>query len=129
MPTGDADDDGGEPVDVTVPALGESVSEATVATWFHQVGDAVEADEMLCELETDKVSVEVPAPASGTLSEIVAESGTTVEAGGEARRDRPRRRQTQGHAEARRRSRHRGGPRRGAATRARTSSTRPRRAR
>ncbi len=79
MPTGDADDD--EPVDVTVPALGESVSEATVATWFHQVGDAVEADEMLCELETDKVSVEVPAPASGTLSEIVAESGTTVEAG------------------------------------------------
>ena len=71
-----------EAVDVMVPSLGESVTEATVATWFKQVGDAVEADEMLCELETDKVSVEVPAPAAGTLSEIVAEDGATVEAGG-----------------------------------------------
>jgi pyruvate/2-oxoglutarate dehydrogenase complex dihydrolipoamide acyltransferase (E2) component len=48
--------------DVMVPALGESVSEATVSTWFKKVGDAVKQDEMLCELETDKVSVEVPSP-------------------------------------------------------------------
>ena len=71
---------GGGAVDVTVPALGESVTEATVASWFKKVGDSVEADEPLCELETDKVSVEVPAPAAGTLSEILAEEGTTVEA-------------------------------------------------
>ena len=70
------------PVDVMVPALGESVTEATVATWFKKVGDAVAQDEMLCELETDKVSVEVPSPASGVLSEILAEDGATVEAGG-----------------------------------------------
>jgi len=69
-------------IDVMVPALGESVTEATVATWFKKVGDAVAQDEMLCELETDKVSVEVPAPASGVLSEILAEDGATVEAGG-----------------------------------------------
>jgi 2-oxoglutarate dehydrogenase E2 component (dihydrolipoamide succinyltransferase) len=67
-------------VDVRVPALGESVSEATVSTWFKQVGEKVTQDEMLCELETDKISVEVPAPASGTLSEIKAEAGTTVAA-------------------------------------------------
>ncbi len=67
-------------VDVMVPTLGESVTEATVATWFKQVGDSVAQDEMLCELETDKVSVEVPAPAAGTLTEIVAAEGATVEA-------------------------------------------------
>ncbi|KUJ78307.1 2-oxoglutarate dehydrogenase complex dihydrolipoyllysine-residue succinyltransferase [Ruegeria profundi] len=67
-------------VDVMVPTLGESVTEATVSTWFKQVGDAVAQDEMLCELETDKVSVEVPAPAAGVLSEIVAPEGTTVDA-------------------------------------------------
>ncbi|TBX21103.1 2-oxoglutarate dehydrogenase, partial [Roseovarius sp. JS7-11] len=71
---------GGEAVDVMVPTLGESVTEATVSTWFKQVGDTVAQDEMLCELETDKVSVEVPAPASGVLSEIVAPEGTTVNA-------------------------------------------------
>ena len=65
-----------------VPTLGESVSEATVSTWFKQVGDTVQQDEMLCELETDKVSVEVPAPASGTLTEILAAEGATVAAGG-----------------------------------------------
>jgi 2-oxoglutarate dehydrogenase E2 component (dihydrolipoamide succinyltransferase) len=65
-----------------VPTLGESVTEATVSTWFKKVGDAVVQDEMLCELETDKVSVEVPSPASGTLAEIVAKDGATVEAGG-----------------------------------------------
>ena len=71
---------GGSSVDLMVPMLGESVTEATVATWFKQVGDAVAQDEMLCELETDKVSVEVPAPAAGTLTEILAPEGSTVEA-------------------------------------------------
>ena len=75
-----AESGGGDSVDVMVPTLGESVSEATVSTWFKKVGDTVAQDEMLCELETDKVSVEVPAPASGVLSEIVAPEGTTVDA-------------------------------------------------
>ncbi len=66
--------------DVMVPALGESVSEATVSTWFKKPGDSVKQDEMLCELETDKVSVEVPAPVSGTLTEILAPEGATVAA-------------------------------------------------
>ncbi|MEM9854305.1 MAG: 2-oxoglutarate dehydrogenase complex dihydrolipoyllysine-residue succinyltransferase [Pseudomonadota bacterium] len=68
----------GAAVDIMVPTLGESVSEATVSTWYKKPGDAVEQDEMLLELETDKVSVEVPAPASGTLTEILAEEGATV---------------------------------------------------
>ena len=68
-------------VTVMVPTLGESVSEATVAEWFKQPGDAVAQDEMLCELETDKVSVEVPAPSAGILSEILAQKGSTVLAG------------------------------------------------
>ncbi|WJY21953.1 2-oxoglutarate dehydrogenase complex dihydrolipoyllysine-residue succinyltransferase [Fontisubflavum oceani] len=72
--------EGGESVDVMVPTLGESVTEATVSTWFKAVGDSVAQDEMLCELETDKVSVEVPAPASGTLTEILAAEGSTVDA-------------------------------------------------
>jgi 2-oxoglutarate dehydrogenase E2 component (dihydrolipoamide succinyltransferase) len=72
----------GASVDVMVPTLGESVSEATVSTWFKKVGDPVAADEMLCELETDKVSVEVPAPAAGILTEILAAEGSTVQAGG-----------------------------------------------
>ncbi len=66
--------------DVMVPALGESVSEATVSTWFKKPGDAVAQDEMLCELETDKVSVEVPSPVTGVLAEILAPEGTTVAA-------------------------------------------------
>lgn len=66
--------------DVMVPALGESVSEATVSTWFKKVGDMVKQDEMLCELETDKVSVEVPSPVAGVLTEILAPEGTTVDA-------------------------------------------------
>ena len=66
--------------DVMVPALGESVAEATVATWFKKPGDAVTQDEMLCELETDKVSVEVPSPVTGVLAEILAPEGTTVAA-------------------------------------------------
>ncbi|WP_386684086.1 2-oxoglutarate dehydrogenase complex dihydrolipoyllysine-residue succinyltransferase [Loktanella sp. R86503] len=64
--------------EVRVPTLGESVTEATVATWFKKPGDSVEVDEMLCELETDKVTVEVPSPVAGTLSEIVAAEGETV---------------------------------------------------
>ncbi|MEL7137824.1 MAG: 2-oxoglutarate dehydrogenase complex dihydrolipoyllysine-residue succinyltransferase [Pseudomonadota bacterium] len=72
---------GGETVDVPVPTLGESVTEATVSTWFKKAGEAVAVDEVLCELETDKVAVEVPAPAAGTLSEIVAAEGATVEPG------------------------------------------------
>ena len=66
--------------DVMVPSLGESVSEATVSTWFKKVGDAVKQDEMLCELETDKVSVEVPSPVTGVLVEIIAAEGSTVAA-------------------------------------------------
>ena len=66
--------------DVMVPSLGESVSEATVSTWFKKVGDAVKQDEMLCELETDKVSVEVPSPVTGVLLEIIAPEGSTVAA-------------------------------------------------
>ena len=73
---------GGDSMDVMVPTLGESVTEATVSTWFKKPGEAFAADEMLCELETDKVSVEVPAPAAGVLTEVLAEEGSTVEAGG-----------------------------------------------
>ncbi len=65
-------------VEVRVPTLGESVTEATVATWFKKPGDPVAVDEMLCELETDKVTVEVPSPAAGTLGDIVAAEGETV---------------------------------------------------
>ncbi|MGQ0531560.1 MAG: 2-oxoglutarate dehydrogenase complex dihydrolipoyllysine-residue succinyltransferase [Caulobacteraceae bacterium] len=64
--------------DIVVPTLGESVSEATVAKWMKQAGDAVKKDETLVELETDKVSVEVSAPEAGVLSEIVAAEGATV---------------------------------------------------
>ena len=71
---------GGDDIAVMVPTLGESVTEATVATWFKAEGDAVAQDEMLCELETDKVSVEVPSPAAGVLTKIMAPEGTTVDA-------------------------------------------------
>ncbi len=64
--------------EIRVPTLGESVSEATVAKWFKKPGEAVKQDEPLVELETDKVTLEVNAPASGTLAEIIADSGTTV---------------------------------------------------
>ncbi len=68
-------------IEIKVPTLGESVTEATVAKWLKKVGDAVKADEMLVELETDKVTVEVPAPAAGVLGDIVAKDGDTVEVG------------------------------------------------
>ena len=61
--------------EVRVPTLGESVTTATVATWFKKPGEMVAVDEMLCELETDKVTVEVPSPIEGTLSDIIALEG------------------------------------------------------
>ena len=67
--------------EIRVPTLGESVAEATVGQWFKKPGDAVSADEPLVELETDKVTIEVPAPAAGTLSEIAVGDGETVEVG------------------------------------------------
>jgi 2-oxoglutarate dehydrogenase E2 component (dihydrolipoamide succinyltransferase) len=67
--------------EIKVPALGESVTEATVAKWFKAVGDAVAVDEPIVELETDKVTLEVNAPTAGTLSEILAEEGSEVEVG------------------------------------------------
>ncbi len=67
--------------DIRVPTLGESVTEATVGKWFKQPGDAVAVDEPLVELETDKVTLEVPAPAAGVLSAIAAKNGETVGVG------------------------------------------------
>ncbi|HSP50071.1 MAG TPA: biotin/lipoyl-containing protein, partial [Pseudolabrys sp.] len=64
--------------DIRVPTLGESVTEATVGKWFKQPGDAVVVDEPLVELETDKVTLEVPAPAAGVLGDIAAKTGDTV---------------------------------------------------
>src|SRR5262249_49221101 len=68
-------------VDIRVPTLGESVTEATIGRWFKQPGQAVAVDEPVVELETDKVTIEVPAPAAGVLSEIAAEDGETVAVG------------------------------------------------
>jgi 2-oxoglutarate dehydrogenase E2 component (dihydrolipoamide succinyltransferase) len=68
--------------EIRVPTLGESVSEATVGKWLKKAGDTVKADETLLELETDKVSIEVPSPASGVLSEITVKEGDTVSPGG-----------------------------------------------
>ena len=67
--------------DIRVPTLGESVTEATIGRWFKQPGEAVAVDEPLVELETDKVTIEVPAPAAGVLSEIAAKNGETVAVG------------------------------------------------
>ena len=67
--------------EIRVPTLGESVTEATIGKWFKKVGDTIAADEPLVELETDKVTIEVPAPAAGTLSEITAPEGETVGVG------------------------------------------------
>lgn len=67
--------------EIRVPALGESVTEATVARWLKQPGDAVERDEPVVELETDKVTLEVPAPAAGRLGEVLAAEGANVPVG------------------------------------------------
>ncbi len=67
--------------EIRVPTLGESVTEATIGRWFKKVGEAVKVDEPLVELETDKVTIEVPSPTDGTLSEILVEAGETVGVG------------------------------------------------
>ena len=66
---------------IIVPALGESITEATVAKWIKKVGDTVEADEPIVELETDKVNLEVPSPVTGILEEINVKDGATIEVG------------------------------------------------
>ncbi len=67
--------------EIRVPTLGESVTEATIGKWFKKTGDAIVADEPIVELETDKVTIEVPAPAAGTLAEIAVKEGETVNVG------------------------------------------------
>ena len=66
-------------IELKVPTLGESVTEATVGTWFKKVGDNVAVDEMICELETDKVTIEVPSTINGVVSKIIVKEGETVE--------------------------------------------------
>src|SRR5271157_267614 len=68
-------------IEIRVPTLGESITEATVGKWFKKAGESVRADEPLVELETDKVTLEVNAPGAGVLSEIAAETGQTVAIG------------------------------------------------
>jgi 2-oxoglutarate dehydrogenase E2 component (dihydrolipoamide succinyltransferase) len=68
-------------IDIVVPTLGESVSDATIARWMKQAGEAVTQDEPIVELETDKVTLEVPSPVAGTLAEIISAEGSTVEVG------------------------------------------------
>src|ERR1700688_5012967 len=68
-------------IEITVPAMGESVTEATVARWFKKEGDTVARDEPLVELETDKVTVEVPSPSDGSIESISVQSGATVQVG------------------------------------------------
>ncbi len=68
-------------IDIRVPTLGESVTEATIGKWFKKLGEPVAVDEPLVELETDKVTIEVPAPSGGVLSEIIAKDGETVAVG------------------------------------------------
>jgi 2-oxoglutarate dehydrogenase E2 component (dihydrolipoamide succinyltransferase) len=77
------DDAGGnsQMTEIRVPTLGESVTEATIGRWFKKAGDAVAVDEPLVELETDKVTIEVPAPSAGTLGDIIAKDGETVAVG------------------------------------------------
>src|SRR5690349_1906462 len=68
-------------VQVTMPAMGESVTEGTVLEWHKQEGDTVEADEILVEISTDKVDAEVPAPTGGTVVKLLVAEGDTVEVG------------------------------------------------
>ena len=69
------------PNQILVPTLGESITEATVSKWLKQVGEKVDSDEPLVELESDKVNVEIPSPIAGTLSSIKVKEGDTVEVG------------------------------------------------
>src|SRR5687767_14863571 len=71
----------GETLDIVMPAMGESVSEGTILEWAKQPGEEVEEDETIVEISTDKVDAEVPAPASGTIEEILAQAGDTVTVG------------------------------------------------
>ncbi len=82
QPSPDAPKGGGKGTDVTMPALGESVTEGTVTRWLKQVGDSVAVDEPLLEVSTDKVDTEIPSPVAGTLLEITAGEDTTVDVGG-----------------------------------------------
>src|SRR3954470_13659966 len=68
-------------IEIKVPAMGESVTEATVSRWFKKEGESVARDEPLLELETDKVTVEVPAPAAGAIESISVQAGATVQVG------------------------------------------------
>src|SRR5659263_421103 len=68
-------------IDVVMPQMGVSVSEGTVTKWLKQEGEAVEADEPLLEISTDKIDTEVPSPASGTVTQILVQEGETVEVG------------------------------------------------
>src|SRR5436190_3853953 len=68
-------------VEIKVPAMGESVTEATISKWFKKEGEAVKRDEPLLELETDKVTVEVPSPTDGAIESISAQAGATVQVG------------------------------------------------
>src|SRR3954452_162270 len=77
----EAEEPAGEAVEITMPAMGESVSEGVILEWAKQPGDAVEADETIVEISTDKVDAEVPAPASGVMEEILANPGDTVTVG------------------------------------------------
>ena len=69
-------------IELIVPTLGESITEATVSKWLKNIGDNFEADEPLVEIETDKITVEVPAPQAGSLSEIKAKEGSDIHIGG-----------------------------------------------
>ena len=71
------------PVSIVVPQLGESVAEGTVSKWLKAVGDRVRKEEPLVEIQTDKINVEIPSPAEGTLQSIVVPEGTTVLVGTE----------------------------------------------
>src|SRR3981081_2053077 len=75
------DEDGHQTVDVVTPSAGESVTEGTVLEWHFKVGDPIKVDETIVEISTDKVDVELPAPATGTVSEILVDEGETVTVG------------------------------------------------
>ena len=80
-PKAEASKGTGETVDIVIPAMGESVTEGTISSWLKKVGDEVAVDEALCEVETDKVTAELPSPAAGVLVEIIASEETDVEVG------------------------------------------------